>query len=530
MRASFGLRSRARQLSANGSKLGGWGLLLALVPLLSIVYFGVDFVNRRAGQQVGSRVLRTGASGALDRRGFAVHSKAGMGSDNANGHMDTDTVAASRVAAIQAAAAGLTARETADHPSNQGSEAGSSTRRPALRLFLAWTGTAPLQVGEFERLLADILSQTASPRVHLHFLLDDSHMGGTQREAVQALLGRCRALAAARSVRFGWVITSVQAFEAASGIYRRLCADFKANVSPGAQAYTCHYLIKPLMWELDEQARAAAAIEAAAGAGGGGGEAGDGSLSIPPRAGDSDVTVDGIDYSGIVLALDTDLRIAGDITDLLLQHVGPMRARGASFALTEEQQPTYAFNSPQKAQGFNGGVQLIDVVAMAASELYRGLVSEFTWAQTDPRWRPATDLGDQTLYSVLNFTNPALFHPLGCEWNRQMCRIWFTFIPGRDRTSKEDFIHYEGKALCPPPPGGIRVLHGNCKSNRPGSEELAGLPDAWQPRNDAAEGEMLAAYERMKETPEYVLQGKPPPAPALALVPEAAAAAAAPKL
>jgi len=191
--------------------------------------------------------------------------------------------------------------------------------------------------------------------------------------------------------------------------------------------------------------------------------------------------------------------------------VPAMRARGALFGLVEEQQPTYAFNSPRQAQGWNGGVQLVDVAAMRASARYQALLRNFTWTHTDPRWRPATDLGDQTLYSVLNYSHPAMFHAMGCEWNRQMCRVWFTFFPGRDRTAKADFLHHERKALCPEPPGGIRILHGNCKSNRPGSEELIGLPDSWQPRNAAAEAEMVAAYERMREAPEWELQGKAGP-------------------
>ena len=408
-------------------------------------------------------------------------------------------------------------KEQTDAANVDGKGAGDDTAtslraRPPLNLFLVWTGSSALPVAEFERLLTDVISQTSVPRVHLFFLLDDSHMAGKPREAIDALFTRCRDLAQRGGrTSFGWTISSVQSFEGDSGAYRHICADFKANVSPGAQVYTCNYLFKPLMWEIVS------------------------AESLKQEHADGSAVIDGVDYSGIVLALDTDLRIAGDVSDMLLEHVPHMKARGAVFALVEEQQPTYAFNSPKQAQGWNGGVQLIDVGAMRDSSLYRGLVSNFTWSKTDPRWRPATDLGDQTLYSVLNWTNPQLFHPMDCEWNRQMCRIWFTFFPGRDRTAKADFLHYERKALCSNGKP-IRILHGNCKSNRPGSDELAGLPDAWQPRNEQAEAELQAQYERIRDTPEEVLQGKvkPPqqqqqPAPIASAHGASAAAADAPK-
>ena len=178
------------------------------------------------------------------------------------------------------------------------------------------------------------------------------------------------------------------------------------------------------------------------------------------------------------------------------------------MGLAPEQQPTYAFNAPGGLQGFNGGVQLLNVRGMAASAAYRSSLSTFEWARVDARWRPAVDLGDQTLYSALNFTQPGLFHTLSCVWNRQMCRVWFSILPGRDRTSKAELLSHEERGLCPAgvAQGAVRILHGNCKSNRPGSAELDGLPDAWQARNAAAEAEMLATYNRMKTMEESELQ------------------------
>ena len=488
MKLSFGLRSRARQLGAGRKCV--WRGLLAVVPAILVVIVSAIWVTQPRKLQTHGLLVLRGASGeALTSSSFEKESANGPAPDSAASKIDISVDE-------KAAAAEEMIRRAQEDQATAGPVASAPITRPPLNLFLVWTGSAALPVAEFERLLTDVLSQTSSPHVHLIFLLDESHMGGGPKEAVDALLQRCRTLANGRDVPFSWVITSVQAFEAASGTYKRICADFKANVSPGAQVYTCNYLFKPLMWEIVEQAQAATVQ-------------GDAAAPLAPAAlasNPSAATIDGTDYAPIVLALDTDLRIAGDISDMLLEHVPGMRDRGSLFALVEEQQPTYAFNSPKKAQGWNGGVQLIDARAMAGSPLYVDLVGKFTWSKTDPRWRPATDLGDQTLYSVLNYSAPQLFLPMGCQWNRQMCRIWFTFFPGRDRTSKEDFLHYEGKALCAGRT--VRVLHGNCKSNRPGSDELAGLPDAWQPRNEQAEAEMEAAYQRMLVTPEEVLQGR----------------------
>jgi hypothetical protein len=537
MRVSLGLRAAAasgRHLAPSRRCTCRW--LAVVVPLLSVIIFASLWVSRALHSPARSHALVLRAGGTGPGKGHHRHDQQhqqqahdqppppphalGVGGGHAPmsfadeaaaaAAMDTARRAAEHVFRAEQAeseaeqAGGGPAAAAAQHA--QAPSAARGPRRPPLNLFLVWTGDKPVPTAEFDRLLGDVLSQTAAGAVHLYFLLDEAHMGGPPLARVEGLLGKARATASGVGVPFSWALASVQSYTASSANYRHLCADFKANVSPGAQAYTCNYLFKPLLWEIVEL------MDALAG-------------GPPSTASGGGAVHDGTDYGSVVLALDTDLRVAGDVTDLLLAHVPTMRRQGALFGLVEEQQPTYAFNSPRQAQGFNGGVQVIDVAAQRESALYRGLVAEFSWSRSDPRWRPATDLGDQTLYSLLNYSQPALFHTVGCEWNRQMCRVWFTFFPGRDRTSKADFLHYEEKALCRAPV--VRILHGNCKSNRPGSDELAGLPDAWQPRNAAAEAEMEAAFERMKGTPEEVLQGKVKPGAAPPAAPPAAAAAAA---
>ena len=321
---------------------------------------------------------------------------------------------------------------------------------PSLHLFLAWVGTTTPPYPELARVLGDVVDGTAAGRpVVLHMMVQDAAVAGGDAQLAATLAG-VTAAAAARTVAFSHVRYDFTAFKRDSPYYDGLCNDFQGNIHhQNAKEYACQFLIKPLLWEI--------------------------------------ITDPAVHY---VVAIDTDMRIAGDLADVLTEAVPAMAAKGAGFALVAEQQPTYAFNSPQSARGFNGGVQVMDLPLLRASELYHSLVRVFHWVDTDPRWRPATDLGDQTLYSIFNYSHPELFVELGCHWNRQLCRAWFIIFD--ERTPQEALLQYERDALCAATE--IRVLHGNCRSQRPGSDELAGLPEDWQPRNAVAEAHMLGLF------------------------------------
>lgn len=115
-----------------------------------------------------------------------------------------------------------------------------------------------------------------------------------------------------------------------------------------------------------------------------------------------------------VLVLDTDLYLPKAAFDLgglwdEFEHFAPRAALG----LAHEQQPTYA----KLGGGVNGGVQL----------LHLGRMREAGGAYDNALRRCATGacgdigyLGDQTFYSAVRNTTPALVHVLPCGWNRQL--------------------------------------------------------------------------------------------------------------
>ena len=327
-----------------------------------------------------------------------------------------------------------------------------------LDLFFAWIGSAAPPYAQLQRILLDVVGQTAASVVELYLMVEDTTVAEADAELMQHL-AVVAAKGSARRTTFSWTLISFVKFRDSSTYYSHLCTDFQANIfHANAKEYACQFLVKPLLWEI-----------------------------IPP-----DVSPP---KQHLVVALDTDMRIAGDLLDLLDEHAVRMAERSSIMALSPEQQPTYAFNSPDAVRGFNGGVQLIDVVAMSTSSRYHELLAKFTWSLTDPRWRPATDLGDQTLYSIFNYSDPILFVEMGCRWNRQLCRGWFSVFA--ERTPRNFLYQHELDALCLVHPHDIRILHGNCRSQRPGSDELDGLPDTWQDRNAAAEAELEETFRRV---------------------------------
>ena len=80
------------------------------------------------------------------------------------------------------------------------------------------------------------------------------------------------------------------------------------------------------------------------------------------------------------------------------------------------------------AQGWNGGVQLLNLAGLREShEYFRALGEAYA------EWRAVTaanyssvhyherkSVGDQTLYSIMSRRAPHFFFALGCEWNRQL--------------------------------------------------------------------------------------------------------------
>ena len=190
-----------------------------------------------------------------------------------------------------------------------------------------------------------------------------------------------------------------------------------------------------------------------------------------------------------VVVLDVDLRVLGGggggspLRELAgAGALAALRQRGAVLALARELQPTYT--RVGMAQGFNGGVQLLDLRAQRASAAYTGFLAAFSFAAPPrhARFRHNLDLGDQTLYSILNETLPALVGELPCAWNYNLCQYWRSEGGGGGG----------GAGLLDCAPGEVRVLHGNGKEydkwGMEGLEEagLRGVVEAAQAQARAA--------------------------------------------
>ena len=212
-----------------------------------------------------------------------------------------------------------------------------------------------------------------------------------------------------------------------------------------------------------------------------------------------------------VIVLDSDVRVHGDIADIL-QFLHTMRSQPTAsptvassaaasdttsslsrffvsawsapvlsslfpvpllrpvMALAAEQQTFYDLRHPalmRRRLGFNGGVQLQDLVELRRTEpgsagreysdrlLTSNIAGQFTMGLL---------LGDQTVYTALNNSAPHLFLGLPCHWNRQLCEYYFEPWRKRDVEARR----------CP---GQWRIVHGNCAQERDTPDELG---DQWR--------------------------------------------------
>ena len=91
-----------------------------------------------------------------------------------------------------------------------------------------------------------------------------------------------------------------------------------------------------------------------------------------------------------------------------------------AYTLARLRQPFSILDVPR---GFNGGVQVQLLWRMRSSvqgEEYQRALKEFQVG-----FPFHVELGDQTLYSIMNLTQPQLFHTVRPEWNRQLCTIYW---------------------------------------------------------------------------------------------------------
>ena len=111
-----------------------------------------------------------------------------------------------------------------------------------------------------------------------------------------------------------------------------------------------------------------------------------------------------------LIVLDSDVVLVRPLRELWAEFE---RFDGALVGVANEQSNLYR----RSAVGKNGGVQLLDLAAMRASAAYADALDWYA-AGHDRRW--IGYLGDQTLYSFLAASHPAMLYQLPCEWNRQL--------------------------------------------------------------------------------------------------------------
>mmetsp|Transcript_32643 Transcript_32643/g.85348 ORF Transcript_32643/g.85348 Transcript_32643/m.85348 type:complete len:272 (+) Transcript_32643:3-818(+) len=111
-----------------------------------------------------------------------------------------------------------------------------------------------------------------------------------------------------------------------------------------------------------------------------------------------------------VIVLDTDVVVVRDIAELWAEfdHFG-----SALVGIANEQSNLYH----NRAIGKNGGVQLLDLAGMRASQRYADALDYYA-SGADHRY--IGYLGDQTLYSFMASSHADLLYRLPCEWNRQL--------------------------------------------------------------------------------------------------------------
>ena len=94
------------------------------------------------------------------------------------------------------------------------------------------------------------------------------------------------------------------------------------------------------------------------------------------------------------------------------------------IGVAEEPCPSYQEVRALGGLGFNGGVQLLDLGKMRASEHYANLMEAYATPGLKPMKPGGIGwLGDQTLYSWMSVNSSGardVFHVLPCGWNRQI--------------------------------------------------------------------------------------------------------------
>lgn len=193
----------------------------------------------------------------------------------------------------------------------------------------------------------------------------------------------------------------------------------------------------------------------------------------------------------IAVGVDSDIVPFRPFDSLLDEHLPAMRRQGAFVGLVAEQSRFYVQSKemPRGQPGFNGGVQLHDLVAMRGSMTYAATLDAWQAGLLFPR---IGSCPEQNVFNGLSALFPHFVYNLGCEWNRQT-GSWlmkhFSARPSRPRT-REDLVLDAEVHSCP---AGCAILHTNVfKCSAPTMRSANGSCAAWE--------EMLSRLERGENT------------------------------
>lgn len=289
-----------------------------------------------------------------------------------------------------------------------------------IHIFVAFVNAQPAWLPNLTRLLDDIYRATHPQAIAFHVLTDESLL-----------------------VPSSWLMQGLEdtdhvAWYGYEGVVQQvprlqeLCRGFKVSIT----SPTCVYLTKVLLHEI-----------------------------LPVSA---------------VLALDMDIRVVGNLTELW-NMLPDMRRTGALVGMAYEQQPTYMLRRTRwgRLQGFNGGVQLHDLDGQRRQHgQWSSLISDL---HNSDGWRlygGYLNLGDQTLFTMWNYSHPNLFYKLHCGWNRQLCALYFNPVKiaksGYRYKARLWEIEFLPAYLCSA--SQVHIWHNNCAQVRP-SDFLDGPVD-----------------------------------------------------
>ena len=154
------------------------------------------------------------------------------------------------------------------------------------------------------------------------------------------------------------------------------------------------------------------------------------------------------------IVLDTDLVPVRPLSALRADF-DAMRSKRALFGAVAEQSTFYGSgrNMPKGVPGYNTGVWLLDLEAMRASARYTWYLDAY---QSGVLFKQLGLVPEQNMANGIAGLEPALFHTVGCEWNRQL-GSWRLSAHGT--LAESAFRNGRAELRCAAPCG---ILHFNC--------------------------------------------------------------------